>query len=152
VEVTVVWHTVPVKTIEDARKREVIIGGTSARSSSDTNHKVMNAVAGTKFKMVLGYKGTTGAMLAMERGEVEGSLAVVQNLLIGNPTCVSEKKIAMLGQYSQERHRAIPDVRTMVEFGDSAELRQILALYGSTAVVGRTIMAPPDFPVDRLAA
>jgi tripartite-type tricarboxylate transporter receptor subunit TctC len=152
VEVTIVWHTVPVKTIEDAKKREVIIGGTSARSSTDTNHKVMNAIAGTKFKMVLGYKGTTGAMLAMERGEVEGSLAVVQNLLIQKPDWLRDKKVSVLVQYSQKRHRAFPDVPAMVEFGETEEDKQILALYGSTAEVGRSIMAPPEVPRDRLAA
>lgn len=152
VEVTVVWHTVPVKTITDARKREVIIGGTSARSSTDTNHKVMNAIAGTRFKMVLGYKGTTGAMLAMERGEVEGSLAVVQNLLIGKPEWLREKKVSVLVQYSLKRHRAFPDAPAMVEFGDTDEDKQILSLYGSTAEVGRSIMTPPDVPAARLAA
>ena len=152
VEVTIVWHTVPVKTIEDARKREVIIGGTSARSSTDTNHKVMNAIAGTRFKMVLGYKGTTGAMLAMERGEVEGSLAVVQNLLIGKPEWLRDKKVSVLVQYSLKRHRAFPDAPAMVEFGSTKEDKEILSLYGSTAEVGRSIMAPPDVPADRLAA
>lgn len=152
VEVTVVWHTVPVKTIEDARKREVIIGGTTARSSTDTNHKLMNATAGTKFNIVLGYQGTTGAMLAMERGEVEGSLAVVQNLLIGKPEWIRDRKVSVLVQYSQKRHRAFPDVPTMVEFGNTPEDREILSLHGSTAEVGRSIMTPPDVAPDRLAA
>ena len=60
----------PVKTLEDAKKREVVVGATSPGSSADTDPKLMNALVGTKFKVILGYKGTTGAMLAMERGDL----------------------------------------------------------------------------------
>jgi tripartite-type tricarboxylate transporter receptor subunit TctC len=38
------------------------------------------------------------------------------------------------------------------ELGRTAEDRAILALYGSTATLGRAIMAPPGLPADRLAA
>jgi len=152
VECTIVWHTIPVKTIADARKRVTVIGATSPRSSTDTNHKLMNALAGTKFKVVLGYKGTTGSMLAMERGEVEGSLAVVQNLLVQKPQWIKDKKISVLVQYSTKRHPAFPNVPTMVELGTNAEDKEILSLYGGTAEVGRSIMTPPDVPADRLAA
>jgi tripartite-type tricarboxylate transporter receptor subunit TctC len=152
VEVTVVWNTVPVKTIADARKREVVLGGTSAGSSTDTNPKLMNTLAGTKFKLVLGYKGTTGAMLAMERGEVEGTLAVVQNLLVQKPDWITDRKVSVLVQYSQKRHKAFPDAPAMVEFGDTPEDKEILNLYGSTAEIGRSVLTPPGVPRDRLAA
>ncbi len=152
VEATIVWHTVPVKTIADARKRPVVIAATSAGSSTDTNPRLMNAFAGTKFKIVLGYKGTNGSMLAMERGEVEGSLAVLQNLVIQKPDWIRDRTISVLVQYSQKRHKAFPDVPAMVEFGDTPEDKEILNLYGSTAEIGRSVMAPPGVPKDRIAA
>jgi tripartite-type tricarboxylate transporter receptor subunit TctC len=151
-EVTIVWHTAPVRTIEDARKREIILGATSPGSSSDTNPRLMNVFAGTRFKIVLGYKGTTGAMLAMERGEVQGSLAVVQSLLVSRKDWVRDKKIRVLVQYALERHPAFPDAPAMVELGDTKEEKEILRLYGSTASVGRYLMVPPGVPKDRLAA
>lgn len=151
-EVTIVWHTVPVNTIADARKREVILGATSPESSSDTNPRLMNEFAGTKFKIILGYKGTTGALNAMERGEVEGSLAVVQSLLVQNKEWIQDKKIKVLVQYTLERHPAFPDAPAMAELGDTQEEKEILRLYGSTAAVGRYIMTPPDVPKDRVAA
>jgi tripartite-type tricarboxylate transporter receptor subunit TctC len=152
VEVTIAWHTSPVKTIQDAMKHEIVVGATSAGSSADTNHKLMNAIAGTKFKVVLGYKGTTGAMMAMERGEVKGSLAVVQSLLVNHALWIKNKTVSVLVQYSQKRHPAFPNVPAMVELGKSAEDKQILALYGGTAEVGRSLMSPPGVPADRLAA
>lgn len=152
VEITIVWHTSPVKTIEDAMNNEVVIGATSPGSSADSNHKLMNAIVGTKFKIVRGYKGTTGSMLAMERGEVKGSLAVVQSLVVNRPDWIHDKKISVLVQYSLKRHPAFPNAPAMVELGKSDEDKQILRLYGSTAEVGRSLMAPPQVPADRMTA
>jgi len=152
VECTIVWHTAPVQTIEDAKKREVILAATSPGSSADSDPKLMNALVGTRFKIVLGYKGTGGSMLAMERGEVQGSLAVVQNLLIHNVEWIRDKKIRVLVQYSLKRHPAFPDAPAMAELGRTPEDTKILRLYGSEAEFGRSVMAPPDIPRDRLTA
>ena len=151
VELTVVWHTVPVKTIQDAMTRETLLGGTSAGGTSDGMPKLMNKLAGAKFKLVLGYPGTTGAMLAMERGEVEGSHATAENLVIGKPDWLRDKTVSVLVQYSEQRHHAFPDVPTMVELGRTEEDRKILALFGNAAEIGRSILTPPEVPKDRLA-
>lgn len=150
-EATVAWHTSPVKTLQDAQRLELILGATSARSTSDGLPKLMNTLGGTKFKVVLGYQGTTGAMLAMERGEVHGSHVTLENLLIGKPEWLKENKVSVLVQYSQRRHQVFPNVPAMVESARNADDRQLLSLYGSTAEIGRSIMTPPELPRDRLA-
>jgi tripartite-type tricarboxylate transporter receptor subunit TctC len=150
VEVTVVWHTSPVKMIRDAMKHEVLLGATSARSTSNSLPRVLNSIAGTKFKTVLGYKGATGTMLAMERGEVAGGHTTAQILMISKRSWVEEKKISVLVQYSQVRHQTLPNVPTMVELGNTAEEKQILSLYGSTAEVGRSVVAPSGLLPERV--
>jgi tripartite-type tricarboxylate transporter receptor subunit TctC len=151
VEVTVLWHSSPVKTIEDATKREATLAATSAGSTSDSMPGLMNRLAGTKFKIIKGYPGTSGSILAMERGETEGAHATLENLLFGKADWLREKKISVLVQYAQERHPAFPDVPAMVEFGKTTEDKQVLALFGSTADIGRSLMTPPGIPADRLA-
>jgi tripartite-type tricarboxylate transporter receptor subunit TctC len=151
VEVTVVWHTSPVKTIEDASKREATLAATSAGSTSDSMPGLMNRLAGTRFKIIKGYPGTSGSILAMERGETEGAHATVENLLFGKADWLREKTISVLVQYAQERHPAFPNVPAMVEFGRTTEDKQVLALFGSTAEIGRSLMTPPGIPADRLA-
>jgi len=151
VESTIVWHTAPVKTLADARKTQIVLAATSRNASTDTNPRLMNLYAGTKFKIALGYKGTNGSLLAMERGEVQGAPVVVQTLLTKKAYWLKEKKVRMLVQYSQKRHKAFSDVPAMVEFGDTPEEKEVLKLYGSTAEVGRAVMAPPGLPRDRLA-
>jgi tripartite-type tricarboxylate transporter receptor subunit TctC len=61
------------------------------------------------------------------------------------------KTISVLVQYAKERHPAFPDVPAMVEFGRSTEDKQVLALFGSTAEIGRSLMTPPGVPAERLA-
>jgi tripartite-type tricarboxylate transporter receptor subunit TctC len=151
VELTEVWHTSPVKTIEDATKRETILAATSPGSTTDFYPRLMNKVAGTRFKIIKGYSGTSGSVLAMERGETEGSLDAVDALLFIRPDWLSEKKVSILVQYAQKRHPAIPDVPALAEFGTSSEDKQALAIFASAADVGRSLMAPPGIPPDRVA-
>jgi tripartite-type tricarboxylate transporter receptor subunit TctC len=150
VEVTAVWHTVPVKTIQDAMKRETVLAATAAGATSQIMPTVMNQIVGTKFKTTKGYPGTSGGMLAMERGEVEGSHATVENLVLGKPDWLRDKKISVLVQYAQDRSPAFPDVPTMTEFGTTDQDRQVLSLFGSTAEIGRSLVAPPGVPADKL--
>lgn len=150
VEVTAIWHTTPVKTLQDATKRETVLGATAAGATSSIMPNVMNQIVGTKFKITKGYPGTTGAMLAMERGEVEGSHATAENLVIGKPDWLRDKKVNVVVQYAQERHAAFPDAPAMVEFGKTDEDKQVLALFGSTAEIGRSLVAPPGVQADRL--
>jgi tripartite-type tricarboxylate transporter receptor subunit TctC len=151
VEATVVWHTSPVKSLADATKRETVLAGTNVGGTPDVMPTLMNRLAGTKFKIIRGYPGTNGGTLAMERGEVEGAHTTVENLLFSKPEWLRQKLVSVLVQYAQKRHPALPDVPAMVEFGQTPEDKQILALFGSTAEVGRGLLTPPGVPADRLA-
>jgi tripartite-type tricarboxylate transporter receptor subunit TctC len=148
-EVTIVWHTAPVKTIADATKRETTLAATSAGSASESLPLLMNRLAGTRFKMVKGYPGITGTVLAMERGETEGAHSTIEQILFGKQDWLREKKISVLVQYSQARHPRFKDVPAMVEFGKTAQDKQVLALFGSTAEIGRSMLAPPEVPAHR---
>jgi tripartite-type tricarboxylate transporter receptor subunit TctC len=151
VQVTEVWHTVPVKTIADAMKREVVLAAASAGSTTDVMPRLMNRMIGTRFKIVKGYNGLNATAMAMERGETEGCHDAVDSLMFIRPDWLRDKKITVLVQYGQERHPVLPDVPTMVELGKTAEDRQLLALFGSTAELGRALTAPPGLPPERLA-
>ncbi len=70
--ITVVWKTSGIRTIEDARKKEVIIGSSGAGSISALLPQAHNALAGTKFKVLLGYEGSAKMNLAIRSGELEG--------------------------------------------------------------------------------
>ena len=67
-----VWHGTGVKSIEDAKRIEVIMGATGAAGTKAGYAAFLNNTLGTKFKIVTGYNGTAEIALAMERGEVSG--------------------------------------------------------------------------------
>lgn len=146
VEATVVWHSSPVKSIADTMTRETVLASTSVGSTPDLMPLVMNRIVGTRFKLVRGYAGTTGGQLAMENGEVEGAHATIENLLVERPDWLRDKRVTPLVVYAQVRHRALPETPTMVELGKTPEDRQVLALFGGTAEIGRSLVAPPDVP------
>ena len=96
--ITAAWHTSGIKTIDDAKKREVTVGATGGSTSSQYP-KAMNALIGTKFKIVLGYPGGNDVNLALERGEVDvrGSNSWT-SLKATRPDWIAEKKVNILVQ------------------------------------------------------
>ena len=150
-ESTAVWHTSPTKTLADAMKRETTLAATSAGASSESFPLLMNRLAGTQFRIIKGYSGTAGTVLAMERGETEGGHATVEQLLYGKKDWLRDKKATVLVQYTLARHPAFPDAPAMVEFGRTPLDKQVLGLFAGTAEIGRAVMAPPGVPANRLA-
>jgi tripartite-type tricarboxylate transporter receptor subunit TctC len=141
VSVGVAWHTSPVKTLEDATRREMIVG---AISDSLLFAQLMNAVLGTKFKMITGYKGGNEIGLAMERGEVEGRMGWSwSSLLSMNPDWVRDGKVINLVQFSTSKHADLPQVPLITELASNAEDRALLELVFSRQVIGRPFVAPP---------
>lgn len=150
-EVMAIWHTSPTKTLADAMNRETTLAATSAGSNSDSFPLLMNRLAGTNFRIIKGYGGTNGTILAMERGETEAAHATVEQLLVGRRDWLRDKKAAVLVQYAMERHPAFPDAPAMSEFGRTPLDKQVLALFAGTADIGRAIMLPPEVPPERVA-
>ncbi len=73
----VAWNTVPVRSVQDLLINQLIVGGTGATGGLEAVARILNATIGTKFKIVSGYAGQANVLLAMERGEVEGSRRLV---------------------------------------------------------------------------
>jgi tripartite-type tricarboxylate transporter receptor subunit TctC len=152
VNMTFVMNTSPVKTIKDAFEREVILGA-SGRSSTVTIYPaVLSNVIGLKFKIVMGYAGSTTAMLAMERGEVEGHSTSLEIVRAVHPDWMTDNKITILVQYALKRHPALADVPMSWELGRNPEEQQILKIVANATEVGKMIMAPPELPADRTYA
>src|SRR5215208_6047228 len=105
-----VMATAPVKTIEDAKRQQVVVAGTGAGSETDTWPIVLNEVLGTKFKLVTGYLGTQETILAMERGEAHGRCTFsLSALKTAKPDWLRDKKINVLVQIGVEKSAEFPD-------------------------------------------
>src|SRR5215475_7264673 len=146
VEVHHTWHASGVRSIEDAKRREVVLAGTGPTSSSVVMPRLMNELIGTRFKVVTGFAGPTSAQLAMERGEVEGIVKPWSSIKVGSADWLRDKKIHLIVQYTRERHRELPDVPAIVDLGHDESQRQIFALYAGGAALGTALLAPPGVP------
>ncbi len=138
------------KTIDDVRRIETAMGGTGAGSPSEGYPKILNGLLGTRFKVISGYTSSADTMLAMERGELDGSLPSWNTIKRTKPDWIAEKKIHPLVQFAFVRSPDLPDTPTSVELGGNAQDRAVLEFYTSGEELGRSILAPPGLPADRL--
>jgi tripartite-type tricarboxylate transporter receptor subunit TctC len=140
----------PVKDIAGARKLESTLSSTGAGSASSNYPTVLNNVLGTRFKLVLGYRGSGDAMLAMERGEADGHSTAWNTLKTAKPEWLSKKTINLLVQFALDRHPELADVPTAIELGRNDEERQILHAIMSASEIGTAFFTTPGVPADRL--
>jgi tripartite-type tricarboxylate transporter receptor subunit TctC len=144
--VHIIWHTSKVQSIEDAKRFEATVAGTGAGNVAETVPTLLNAVIGTKFKIIRGYPAANESMLAMERGEVEGAAVNWTTVKTAKAQWLREGKIKVILQDLAERGPDLPDVPALGELGDNLEARQLVGLYASTGAIGRSFFAPPSLP------
>ena len=79
-----------------------------------------------KFKLIEGYKGSNDALIAVERGEIDGMCATVEGIEDVRGGWVAEGKLRVL--FNMER-KAVPELKapSIFEFARTEEQRQILA-------------------------
>jgi tripartite-type tricarboxylate transporter receptor subunit TctC len=150
-EVILVWHTTGIRTFEELQKREVILGGTGAGSGIVIIPRLMNALLGTKFKIVTGYKSSEDINIALQRGEVEARAFSLSSITAQRGDWLRDKKITILAQVGAKRAHEIPDVPLALELAKSEEDRQVFKLVSASQGLGRPFVAPPGVPADRLA-
>jgi tripartite-type tricarboxylate transporter receptor subunit TctC len=149
---TAVWHTSGVRTIEDAKKRDVTMGATGGSTSSQYP-KAMNALLGTKFKIILGYPGGNEINLAMERGEVDGRGSNSwASWKATRPQWLAEKKINILVQIGLKKAPDLPDVPLLMDLAANDADRELLRVLSLPTQIGRPIFTAPEVPPERIAA
>ena len=150
-EVIFTWHTTGVTNIEQAKNKEVILGGTGAGSGIVIIPLAMNNLLGTKFKIVMGYKSSEDLNLAIQRGEVEARAFSMASIKGQRADWVKDKKINFIAQAGVHRDHELPNVPLLTELAKNDEQKQILALISSPPSLGRPFCTPPDLPPERLA-
>ena len=96
----IAWHTSGIRTIDDAKTREVPVPGDGPTSSMSLYPTATNALLGTRFKIIDGYSGSAAGDLAMERGEVDArSGASLSSLFAQHADWIRDRKINILIQF-----------------------------------------------------
>jgi tripartite-type tricarboxylate transporter receptor subunit TctC len=142
-----------IKSFEDVRKKEYIVGASGSGSTTVLFPTSLISHGGAKFKIVKGYAGTTEIQLAMERGEVDivGAYGL-PGMQSSKPGWIRGEGATIIYQASLKRHRLIPNVPTLPELALTEEGRKPLMIAASTGEFGRSILTTPGVPPERLAA
>lgn len=140
-----------VETIADARTKEIVIGATGINTSSQYA-QALNNVAGTKFKIVLGYPGAMEMGLALERGEIGGYTNTWAGWVAEKPDWLRDKRIVILVQIGLRRMKEMADVPLLMEVADNDLDRAALRLSSAAAAFGRPLFTTPGVPPERVAA
>ena len=146
------WHTAKVQSLDDAMRMPSLQAGTGPGSIAETIPKLTNALIGTKFKLISGYPASTEAMLAMERGEVDGSSSSWAAVKVGKADWLRDKKIKVILQTTPERIPELPDAPSLGEIGNTPVDKQVFALYASGSAIGRSLIGPPGIAPERVKA
>ena len=147
------WHRSEIKTIAAARAHEVIVAAAGATSNTAIVPKTLNALVGTKFKVIAGYDTGAGLTLAIERGEAEGICGLSWSTIkASRPHWIADKLLNVIVQMGLTKLPELPDVPSALDLVADVESKQVLKLILIRQEAGRPFAAPSGVPADRLAA
>lgn len=147
------WHTTGIRNLDDARERELVLGSTGPGNGTYNYPTAMNMFAGTKFKIVSGYRGGSNMNIAMEKGETGGrgsnSWASWKST---KPQWLKDKKIFIIVQVALKRHPELPDVPTMLEATTDPKGKDLMRFLSLDVAISRAYVTTEGVPKERVAA
>ena len=151
--VTMVWHTAKAMTFADALRGEVTLSATGAGSTVTIYPQVMNELLKTRFKLIMGYKGSGEGMLAMQRGEVDGHSTTWEAVKAVHPDWVPKGQVRVLVQHAINRHSELPNAPTSVELAANPDDRAVMRVIMGANEVGKSYFTTtPGVPPERVHA
>jgi tripartite-type tricarboxylate transporter receptor subunit TctC len=139
-----------VKTLDDARKRELVVAASGADAVVFPN--TLNQLLGTRFRVITGYRSGAEMLLAVERKEVDGrgswSWSAFRN--DGMPM-VKRGELVMLVQMGTSTVPEIAQVPLVMDLARDNEQRQILDVLLAAQAMAWPMFAPAEAPAERVA-
>jgi tripartite-type tricarboxylate transporter receptor subunit TctC len=147
----IVWHSVPVQTIQDAKKRGLTLAATGRASTPAFYARVITALLGVPINLIAGYKSQNEIFISMERGEHEGSAGTFYSTLKASKSdWLSDGKIRVLLQYGSKPNPELKGVPFALDLIADAQDRQIMEIASAPLALGRPLLAPPGVSPERL--
>ncbi|HEY2134774.1 MAG TPA: tripartite tricarboxylate transporter substrate-binding protein [Xanthobacteraceae bacterium] len=147
------WFRSPIKTVAAMREREVVVAAAGATSNTAIVPHVLNALLGTRFRVIAGYDPGAGLNLALEGREVEGICGLSWSTLkASRPDWIREQKLNVILQMGFDKLPDLANVPSARDLVSDPASRQVLDLILIRQEMGRPYVAPPGVPADRVAA
>jgi len=142
--------TAKVKSANDLREKELVIGDTGPGTGTRSYPKVLNDLLGYKFKIVSGFRSSADVFLAMERGEVDGICESLDSINQRKPEWIPNKTVNVLLQAGAESRPELAGVPNVMTLARNDEEKQVLEYLYAGQDIGRPFVAPPGLPPERL--
>ena len=104
---------------------------------------------GAKFRIIEGYKGTQEIVLAVERGELEGSCASLGQYRSAE-RMFRDGTLRVLLRAEETAIAEFPDTPSAYDYAKTEEQRQFMRFVFSSVEFGRPYAFPPETPRDRV--
>jgi tripartite-type tricarboxylate transporter receptor subunit TctC len=141
----------PVKTLEETKTTEVILGAIGKTSNPYMIPAMLKNLYGSKFKIITGYRGGSPIRLAIEKGEVQGWCGQYLGWELRKPDWIRDGKLLHLVQLASRKHPDLKDVPLLSEFARSDEERKMFQFI-QTGISDRAFALAPGVPSDRAKA
>jgi tripartite-type tricarboxylate transporter receptor subunit TctC len=144
------WHTAKVKNFDDLRRDDLLVPGTGVGADSEIIPLAINTFTGTRFKIIEGYRDTSVAALAMERGELDGlAYWSWSSIMTAHPDWIRDRKVNLFFHTGAKPISAVPDLPSIRNLVENPTDKKALELLLARETLGRPFLAPPAVPSDR---
>lgn len=151
-QIMIVRRDTGIRSIEDLRKKEVIVASTGTGSPTYLVPAMMNGVLGTKFKIITGYKGSAGTSLSVERGETYGMTNSWVSWKSNRPQWFNKPAgknfVIKLAQIGFTKEKDLPDLPLLHELATNDDDRAAAAMLSTASIIGRGLAMPPGVPAN----
>ncbi len=139
------------KDFRDAGARRVVFGSPGPRNGLAIATQLVNRAAGTKFRIITGYKGVAEIFHAIERSEVDAisSTVVAPQFLefMARRKRGESTDFIPVFSASLERLPDLPDIPSLADMNAPPDVRGFLQVFASQGFIGRSLAFPPKAPV-----
>jgi len=146
----VTWNSSPIKTWSDFLSKPSKLGGLGADADPDIWALMYKNVFGAKVQLVSGYPGTNDAVLAMERGEVDGLCGLSWSTIrTQHAEWLADHSVNIIVQAALRKEPEIAAVPLATDLVSNPEQLQIIRLLLASQAMARPFAAPPGLAPDR---
>jgi tripartite-type tricarboxylate transporter receptor subunit TctC len=148
-KVAVVGGPSPIHSVDDLKKldRQALWAGSGKADNNSDFTAIMCHALGARCKIILGYKGTGGMNIAIQRGEVDGRVISDEAAALYGPA--SGMRVVTI--LARQRSENFPDVPTIFEAARlSPDAERLLEWRAGIASLGRVILVTPGTPPERV--
>jgi len=151
--ICVSWNSSAIKNWSDFVTKPAKFGGEGAGSDPDIWTLLYRNVFGAKAQLVSGYPGTNDIVLAMERGEVDGTCGISWSTIKSrHPDWLAKHLVNLIVQAALKKEPEIADIPLATDLAGNQQQLQIIKLLLVAQAMARPFAAPPGVPEDRKAA